>query len=954
MRTKRTILALLSFLLAFEGLRALAPIPVAGKLALDYVNHSGPARFALTLVDGAGNLRWRNGSGPDVTLQAPVSGGRYLLLLGGQGTNPLPAELFLGSDTLFLRLRVDLLDGRGLRPLLPDLPVSSSPKALAAELAKLAERATVARSLPPDTVGPAHFSPVYRNQLTSLFSPDLSAYALDGLTPRFPSASSNLPVPLGQPFVLQAPASPGKELAYAWKRNGVAIEGKHGPSLSIVGDEALYSVSVSNPLGSDEKVFSTYAIQGRRFDVSSHSMWIDSDGALWAVGKNDKGQLGDGSALSYRSSPIRVVEKGVVSVAVRNNQSFFVKTDGSLWSMGANQYGKLGGGPSEDRNLPYKIRGQGVLQVDAGWDFGMFVSRDGALWGFGYNHHGQLGDGTTQTRTSLVRILESGVAAIALGDSFSLILKTDGSLWTMGGNQYGQLGDGTTQSHNLPIQVVSAGVTSMVAATDHALFVKSDGSAWAMGNNANGQLGIGSKTDQWNPVRVFATGVSRVAAGQKNSYFLKSDGTLWGCGGSSGGKLGPGQESDLLQPILLAEGVEDLAAGRWQCLFKTTDGKLFGLGYNAEAQLTDPLGTYQSNPVRLFESGIEQAVAGSKHSFFIRNGGSLWGAGKDEGQFGPVQFAPGTRVSRPFQIIASGMSAVSSELRGSSVFLKTDGTLHAMGSNYHGQLGTGSTDPVESLLQVGSGVVAVSSGYHTLYAKTDGSLWAMGANGKGQLGDGTTTDRLSAVRVVDANVTEVAVGTSFSVFQKTDGSVWAMGANGRIGDGGRIDRSLPVQIMSSGAVSISAADGHSLVCKADGSLWGFGINLSNGKLGLGKMSFYPRYPMRIVEKGVLDASAGGNHSLFVKSDGSLWGMGSNEQGQLGLTDLSDQLFPRRILDSGVAQASAGLRHSLVRMQDGSVLVFGSDESGQLGLGRILHTAEPVLMADGLAPTLVRP
>ena len=83
-------------------------------------------------------------------------------------------------------------------------------------------------------------------------------------------------------------------------------------------------------------------------------------------------------------------------------------------------------------------------------------------------------------------------------------------------------------------------------------------------------------------------------------------------------------------------------------------------------------------------------------------------------------------------------------------------------------------------------------------------------------------------------------------------------------------------------------------------------------------------------------------------------MGSNEQGQLGLTDLSDQLFPRRILDWGVAQASAGSRHSLVRMEDGSVLVFGSDRTGQLGLGRMLHTAEPFLIAEGLAPSLFRP
>jgi len=66
------------------------------------------------------------------------------------------------------------------------------------------------------------------------------------------------------------------------------------------------------------------------------------------------------------------------------------------------------------------------------------------------------------------------------------------------------------------------------------------------------------------------------------------------------------------------------------------------------------------------------------------------------------------------------------------------------GGNIFGQLGDGTyttvspygTNRAEQI--VASGVTAIAGGgYHSLFVKSDGSLWAMGWNGGGQLGDGT-------------------------------------------------------------------------------------------------------------------------------------------------------------------------------------------------------------------------
>ncbi|MDH4460334.1 MAG: hypothetical protein QE277_02860 [Flectobacillus sp.] len=77
-----------------------------------------------------------------------------------------------------------------------------------------------------------------------------------------------------------------------------------------------------------------------------------------------------------------------------------------------------------------------------------------------------------------------------------------------------------------------------------------------------------------------------------------------------------------------------------------------------------------------------------------------------------------------------------------SLFLKTDGTVWATGSNFSGQLGNGTNSSEYSPIQVASGIKAIATGRsHSLFLRTDGTVWATGDNLFGQLGDGTTTDR---------------------------------------------------------------------------------------------------------------------------------------------------------------------------------------------------------------------
>jgi len=151
MQFLKSLILLLGF---FTGLHLLAspPVPFSGKLAVDGTNFHGNALFSFSIVDQEGSVHWRHAQEQDSTIEIFVLNGRYVALLGGQGMLPLPADLFLKEKSLSLRVSVDLQDGQGMRLLEPDQPITSTPYALAAELARLAEKASVADGVTPGAI----------------------------------------------------------------------------------------------------------------------------------------------------------------------------------------------------------------------------------------------------------------------------------------------------------------------------------------------------------------------------------------------------------------------------------------------------------------------------------------------------------------------------------------------------------------------------------------------------------------------------------------------------------------------------------------------------------------------------------------------------------------------------------------------------------------------------------
>jgi len=240
---------------------------------------------------------------------------------------------------------------------------------------------------------------------------------------------------------------------------------------------------------------------------------------------------------------------------------------------------------------------------------------------------------------------------------------------------------------------------------------------------------------------------------------------------------------------------------------------------------------------------------------------------------------------------------------------------------------------------------------HSLFLKSDGSLWVMGYNKYGQLGDDTNNNTNQPEQLVTTGVAGMAGGTYHSLFVKTDGSLWTMGFNyyGELGDGtynlvSPYGTNQPQEIVPGGVRAAAAGQYHSLFIESDGSLWVMGGNV-NGQLGDGTLNNTNRPEKIATTNNVLAIAAGAYFSLFLKTDGSLWGMGDNTcQGQLGDGTVNQTNRPELIVTNGVTAIAAGADHSLFVKNDGSLWVMGANGSGQLGDGtNINRTTGPEMI-----------
>lgn len=344
----------------------------------------------------------------------------------------------------------------------------------------------------------------------------------------------------------------------------------------------------------------------------SNSCAIASNYRAYCWGRNDMGQLGDGTTsdkhiptpvyVGTEGSPGALYNKSIIDISSNEYHSCVLTSDNKAYCWGYGEQGQMGNGTNTVTNsAPVAVTtssgvlsGKTLKSISVGGYYTCVVAWDSTngnkTYCWGANWQGQLGNGNTSNSNTPVAVSQGAlptgatIKSLSAGNYHACIVASNSKAYCWGYNDgdpgldgypVGSLGNGGSGSYSsTPVAVLQGDlpsdmiIKSISAGFYHTCAIASDNKAYCWGFNSYGQIGDGTTTKNPLPQKVVDSGVlssktlEYINSGYDVSCAIDSGGAAYCWGLNMNAALGTGSSSPANSAVPLAVTTSGNLAGK--------------------------------------------------------------------------------------------------------------------------------------------------------------------------------------------------------------------------------------------------------------------------------------------------------------------------------------------------------------------------------------------------------